>query len=446
MIKHLGLAALRSFTDFRHAYSHSALVAGMVIVLVGYSSSVAIVFAAAQSLGASTAQLASWMWALGLGMGGLCIVFSLYYKQPVIFAWSTPGAALIAASVAATHTNGITITLPQATGAFLVCAVLITLCGVTGVFARLMNKIPSNIAAAMLAGVMLRFGMDTYTAIALQPALVLGMCAAYLLGKRYRPREAILLALVVGLLLAWQLQLFTPPPTFSTTSAATTAAAWFATPVWVAPEWSWTAVFGLGIPLFLVTMASQNAPGVAAQRTHGYNTPISPTVAGSGIASLILAPFGGFALNLGAITAAMSMNSDVHPDPARRYVAATIAGILYCIVGVLGGTVAVALLALPKAFVMAIAGLALLGTIGGSLHTALANEAEREPALVTFLVTASGVVLLGVGSAFWGLCAGVLVAVVLRRKVITSEMVYKLIEEMDDEDAERAINPQRNKL
>jgi len=377
--------------------SVSAIAAGFVTVLVGFASSAAIVFQAAQAMGATPGQTASWMWALGLGMGATCIGLSLRWKMPVVTAWSTPGAAVLVTSAAG-------VPMAEAIGGFLLSALLITAAGFSGVFERLLGRIPLSLASGMLAGVLLRFCVDAFGAIQAQPLLVLTMLVAWLASRRLWPRYAIILTLAAG-----------------TAVAALTAQLdvgqlrlELARPEWTTPRLGLGAVLGVALPLFVVTMASQNVPGVAVIRASGYPVPVSPAVGWTGVATLLLAPFGAFALNLAAITAAICMGPEAHADPARRYMAAVWAGIFYLLVGLFGATVAGLFAAFPQALVLAIAGIALIGTLGNSLATALQEADEREAALVTFLVTASGLSLLGVGAAFWGLVAGVIVRVVLR--------------------------------
>ena len=373
--------------------SLSAATAGFVAVLVGFTSSVAIVFSAATALGATPAQISSWMWALGLGMGLCTLLPSLWLRQPVMFAWSTPGAAVLATAGAAGGFD-----MAQATGAFIVCAVLITLVGVTGWFERVLDRIPMPIASALLAGVLTRFGLDAFVALKSAFGLVLLMLLAYLVGRRLWARYAVpgvLLAGVAYAAFAGQLQLG--------------GVQWsLTTPVFTAPTFTWSAMVSLALPLFVVTMASQNLPGVAAIRAAGYAMPISKLITLSGVTTLVLAPFGAFALNLSAITAAICMGREAHPDPDKRYVAAVSCGLLYCIVGLFGAAVTGVLTAFPRELVVAIAGLALLGSIGGGLAVALKEDAHREAALITFLVTLSGLSLAGIGSAFWGVVAGAL--------------------------------------
>lgn len=378
-------------------FSLSAATAGFVTVLVGYTSTVAIVFQAATALGATPAQISSWMWALGLGMGLCTLLPSLWWRQPVMVAWSTPGAAVLATAAASGD-----FTLAQAVGAFMVCALLIILFGVTGWFERLMGRIPMPLASALLSGVLARFGLDAFVALKSAFALVLAMLAAYLIGRRLWPRYAVVGVLAVGTLIAAasdQLHL-------GGVSLALTV------PVFVAPEFNVAAVVSLALPLFVVTMASQNLPGVAAIRAAGYVMPLSKIITITGVATLLLAPFGAFALNLSAITAAICMGREAHEDPARRYVASVVCGLLYCIVGLFGAAVTGVLTAFPRELVVAVAGLALLGTIGGGLAVALKDDTHREAALITFLVTLSGLTLAGIGSAFWGVVAGALALVV----------------------------------
>jgi benzoate membrane transport protein len=383
-------------------FSLSALATGFVTVLVGFASSAAIVFQAAQSLGATPAQTNSWMWALGLGMGLTCIGLSLRYRVPVVTAWSTPGAAMMIGSVAG-------LPLSDAVGAFLVSALLIAVAGFSGIFERMINRIPIALASGMLGGVLLRFGLEAFAAMRTQLGLVLAMFAVYLLSRRIAPRYAVILTLLVGIAFAAAAGLL----------KLQGLSLELARPEFVAPTFSFAAIAGIALPLFIVTMASQNVPGVAVIRASGYSVPISPVVGWTGVATLLLAPFGAYALNLAAITAAICMGREAHEDPARRYVASVAAGGFYLLVGLFGATVAALFAAFPKELILGIAGIALLGTIGNSLATALRDESHREPALVTFLVTASGVTLAGIGSAFWGIVFGVAALLALRPARVT---------------------------
>src|SRR6266853_2881165 len=340
--------------------SVSAVVAGFETVLVGFASAAVIVFQAAGAVGSTEAQVGSWMLALGLGMGLTCTLLSLRYRAPIVTAWSTPGAALLV-------TSGAGLSIEEATGAFLVSAALITLVGFSGWFERAMDRIPVPIASGMLAGVLLRFGLGLFTAMSTQMLLALAMFLAYLAARRLAPRYAVILALLAGVAIALVQGLLH-------VDAVRLA---LARPVWVTPRFTPGAVVGVALPLFVVTMASQNVPGVAVIRASGYTVPISPLIGWTGLANLVLAPFGGFSVNLAAITAAICMGREAHEDPRRRYVAAVFAGIFYLIVGIFGATVVAIFLAFPAELVAGIA-----------------------PA--------------GIGSAFWGLVAGVMTLAILR--------------------------------
>ncbi|MDY1034643.1 benzoate/H(+) symporter BenE family transporter [Stenotrophomonas sp. CFBP8980] len=378
-----------------------AVVAGFITVLVGFASSAVIVFQAAQAVGAGQQEIASWMWALGLGMGVTCIGLSLRYRIPVVTAWSTPGAAMLVVGAGG-------VSLPEAIGAFLLAAVLGAVLGFSGVFARLMQRVPMALAAGMLAGVLLRFGLEVFVSMQTQLLMALAMFGSWLLARRLLPRYAVIATLLVGIAVALgsgQLHLQGIEPQL-------------ALPVWTTPQLSWAAVASVALPLFVVTMASQNIPGVAVIRASGYQAPVSPLIGWIGVVNAVLAPFGAFALNLAAITAAICMGREAHEDPARRYTAAMAAGAFYIVVGVFGATVAALFAAFPKELIACVAGIALFGTIGNSLASALAVERDREAALVTFLVTASGMSLWGIGSAFWGLVAGGMTLLVLRPRVV----------------------------
>jgi len=380
--------------------SLSAVIAGFVAVLVGFTSSAAIVFSAAQASGANDAEIASWMWALGLGMGATCIGLSLRYRVPVVTAWSTPGAAMLITGAAG-------LPLAEIVGAFVVSAVLTTALGFSGWLERALSRLPTSLASGMLAGVLLRFGLNVFTSMQAQFALVFAMFLGWLLARRWSPRYAVVITLAIGVAIAavqGQLHLGDVRLTL-------------AQPIWITPKFSLAAVIGVAIPLFVVTMASQNIPGIAILRAHGYqDTPVSPLIGWTGLVTLVLAPFGAFALNLAAITAAICMGSDAHEDSRRRYVAAVAAGVFYLLTGLFGATVAALFAAFPKELVLAIAGIALLTTIGNGLAAAVHDPQEREPALITFLVTASGVSAFQIGSVFWGMVAGLLALAITRRK------------------------------
>lgn len=381
------------------AFNLETVTAGFIAVLIGYSSSAVIIFQAAEAAGASQAQLSSWMWAVGIGCALTTLYFSWRYRQPILTAWSTPGAALLATSLPGTP-------MEEAIGAFILSSVLITLCGITGWFERIMHRLPATLAAAMLAGVLLRFGLDVFQAADVEPSLVLPMLLAYLLGKCWWPRFAVLGVLITGGVLAYT----------QGDIALAGVDIQLTFPQWTTPHFTLTTLIGVGIPLFVVTMASQNLPGLAVIRAAGYQAPVSPVITGTGLMSLILAPFGGYAINLAAISAAVCMGPEAHLDPKKRYGASLVAGGLYLTCGLLGATVASLFGALPSPLVMAIAGIALMPTLANGLASALSEPGHRDAAILTFLVTASGFSLFSIGSAFWGLIAGV-VALNLRRSM-----------------------------
>ncbi|HBU6573313.1 benzoate/H(+) symporter BenE family transporter [Citrobacter amalonaticus] len=373
------------------------LLSGFVAVLVGYASSAAIIWQAAVAAGASTAQIAGWMSALGLAMGISTLILTLWYRAPVLTAWSTPGAALLV-----TGLQGLT--LPEAIGVFIIANALIVLCGVTGLFARLMQVIPHSLAAAMLAGILLRFGLQAFASLNDQFLLCGGMLLAWLILKRIAPRYAVIAALIAGAAIA----LFEGD--IATSSLAMTPVL----PTFIAPQFSLAHSLGIAVPLFLVTMASQNAPGVATMKAAGYDVPVSPLIIVTGLLALLLSPFGVYSICIAAITAAICQSPEAHPDAAKRWLAAAAAGVFYLLAGVFGSSITGVMAALPTSGIQMLAGLALLGTISGSLYQALSHENERDAAVVTFLVTASGLTLYGIGSAFWGLIAGGICYTVLR--------------------------------
>jgi len=289
---------------------------------------------------------------------------------------------------------------------FVFANLLIVVCGVTGLFARLMNYIPASLAAAMLAGILLRFGLQTFADLQSNVVLCGSMCLAWLLARRWLSRYAILVTLMVGIAVALaQHAIHFPPQSMM-----------LALPEPVMPHFTLTTLLGIAVPYFLVTMASQNAPGIATLQAHGYRPPVSSLMSWTGVTALLLSPFGGFSVCVAAITAAICMSDDVDANPQQRWRAAALAGVFYLLAGASGALIAVLFSALPAVLIEALAGLALLATLGGSLHRALDLPAERDSALITFLITASGVSLLGIGPAFWGLIGGVIAHLVLVRK------------------------------
>jgi benzoate membrane transport protein len=376
--------------------SPSAIVAGFIAMLTGYTSSLVLMFQAGQAAGLTNGQISSWIWALSIGMALCCIGLSLRYRAPIMIAWSTPGAALLITSLPG-------VPYSEAIGAYIFASALIVLIGLTGTFDRLMRRIPASIAAALLAGVLFKIGLEICVAAEQQPLLVVAMLLAYLLGKRLLPRYAVLAALIVGSGLAgvfgllnfehFELQL--------------------AVPEWTTPSFSLAAVISIGIPLFIVAMASQNLPGMAVLRANGYDVPASPLLTTTGLTSILLAPFGSHGIHMAAISAAICAGPEAHEDPKKRYTAAIWCGVFYGIAGIFGATLAALFAALPKALILSIAALALFASIIGGLTQAMSEPKEREAALITFLVTASGMTLLSVGSAFWGIVAGLLTLAIL---------------------------------
>ena len=376
--------------------STSAVVAGFIAMLTGYTSSLVLMFQAGQAAGLTNGQISSWIWALSIGMAICCIGLSLRYRAPIMIAWSTPGAALLITSLPG-------VPYSEAIGAYILASGLIVLIGLTGTFDRLMRRIPASIAAALLAGVLFKIGLEICVAAEQQPLLVVAMLLAYLLGKRLLPRYAVLAALIVGSVLAalfgllnfehFELQL--------------------AVPEWTTPSFSLAAVISIGIPLFIVAMASQNLPGMAVLRANGYDVPASPLLTTTGLTSMLLAPFGSHGIHMAAISAAICAGPEAHEDPKKRYTAAIWCGVFYGIAGIFGATLAALFAALPKALILSIAALALFASIIGGLTQAMSEPKEREAALITFLVTASGMTLFSVGSAFWGIVAGLLTLAIL---------------------------------
>ncbi|HFZ2391541.1 benzoate/H(+) symporter BenE family transporter [Klebsiella aerogenes] len=365
------------------------LLAGFVAVLVGYASSAAIIWQAAATAGADAGQIAGWMTALGLAMGVSTLVLTLWRKVPILTAWSTPGAALLVSGLQGA-------TLAQAVGIFVFANALILLCGVTGLFARLMKIIPHSLAAAMLAGILLRFGLQAFSGLQDNLLLCGGMFAAWLLCKALYPRFAVVAALAIGGIIALLTGALSPMANDMV----------FVAPRWITPQFTPSLLLSVGVPFFLVTMASQNAPGLATIQASGYRVPVSPLIVFTGALALLFSPFGVYSVCIAAITAAICQSPDAHPDAGKRWLAAAAAGFFYLVAGLFGGSITALMAALPPVWIQMLAGLALLGTISGSLYQALGNENERDAAVVTFLVTSSGVSLAGVGSAFWGLVIG----------------------------------------
>ncbi|MFI5528845.1 benzoate/H(+) symporter BenE family transporter [Kitasatospora sp. NPDC051853] len=376
--------------SLRRDVSGPALLAGLVCVAVSFSGPLVVVLAAAQAGRLDQGQTASWIWAVSIGSGLSCLLLSWWTRTPVIAAWSTPGAALLVTSLGDYPYR-------EAVGAFLLSSVAVALFGVTGLFGRLMRAIPAGIVNAMLAGILFSFGAGIFTSVKSAPALVLGSFAAFLLARRFVPRYAVPVALLAGAVLAaatvgLPLHLGQGGPV---------------RPELTVPQFSWAATVGLALPLTIVALASQNAPGLGVMRASGYDPDDRLLIGATGGLSVLLAPFGSPGVNLAAITAAICTSPESHPDPRRRYVAGMSTGVLYILIGSFAGVLVSLFTGLPPALIAVIAGVALMASFQGSLTGALAEPFGRDGAVVTFLVTASGMTLYGIGSAFWGLLFGV---------------------------------------
>lgn len=375
----------------RNYFSISNITAGFVGMMVGFTSSIALIFQAARAAGANDAEISSWMLALGLSIAISCISLSLRYRAPILIGWSTSGAALLITSLAGA-------TMPEAIGAFIFSGALTLLAGITGIFERVMVHIPRSLAAAMLAGVLIRFGINVFALMDQQFILVFTMFLTYLIGKQLMPRFVIPTVLVVGLVVAKILGLLNLTGIHLSLSK----------PIFTTPTFTWPSLLSIGLPLFIVTMTSQNLPGTTVLKANGYEPPISKIISWVGLSTIIFAPFGCFSVCLAAITSAICAGEEADSDPAQRYKATVFAGYCWIVFGLFGATVVALFSTFPKEIITSLAGLALLSTIGNSLKTALEIDSQRESALITILISASGVSLLGIGAAFWGLTAGIL--------------------------------------
>ncbi|WP_425316238.1 benzoate/H(+) symporter BenE family transporter [Stutzerimonas chloritidismutans] len=383
--------------------SLSAVVAGFIATVISYAGPLVIIFQAAKAGGLPQDALSSWVWTISIGSGVLGILLSLRYKVPIIIAWSAPGSALLVTMLS-------DITLNEAVGAYVVTSAVVLLVGLSGAFDRIINRLPAAIAAGMLAGILFRFGTGLFISIKEQPWLVLAMFATYLAFKRALPRYAVLAVLVVGV-------------TITVASGELQSEALvigLATPTWIAPEFSWQVMLNIAFPLVTVALTGQFVPGMAVLRNDGYSTPASPLISSSALGSLLLAPFGCHGLNLAAITAAICTGREAHENPAKRYVAGVSGGVFYLLLGVFGATLVSIFTAFPPALIAALAGLALLAAIGGALSAAMAMPADREAALITFLVSASGMSFLDLSAAFWGLIFGIAAHLFLKLRPVAA--------------------------
>jgi benzoate membrane transport protein len=348
-----------------------------------------LVVQAAQLAQLSAAQTASWVWSLSIGVGVTGIWLSYRYRAPIITAWSTPGVAFLATVMP--HTP-----YAEVIGAYMISAIAFIVLGMSGAFERLVRWIPGGIAAGLLAGILLQFGVNAFGGASADPLLVVVLLLSYAVLRRFTARFAVVGIMLIGLaLLLAQGRIDAQGIELA-----------LAAPVFEMPRFSVASLLGVALPLFLITLTGQYMPGMLVLRNDGYPVSANPILTVTGLGSLLMAPFGAHAFNVAAITAAICTGKDAHADPSKRYVAGLACGVLYILVGIFGVTLASLFMVLPRPFITALAGLALLGAIGNSLAQAMADVRMRETALITFLATAANVTLLGVGGALWGLAAG----------------------------------------
>ncbi|QMV61903.1 benzoate/H(+) symporter BenE family transporter [Pseudomonas berkeleyensis] len=382
------------FGDLTHP-----VVAGLISVIVNYGGTFILVFQAAKVAGLSPELTASWVWSISIGVGVTGILLSWIARAPIITAWSTPAAAFLVTALATTP-------YAEAVGAYLISAAAFVLLGLSGWFERVIRLIPPGVAAGLLAGILLQFGIGAFASVSLDPLLAGLLIIVYLVFKRFSGRYAVVGILLLGLAFLL-LQARVDLSAVSLTLAA---------PVFTLPAFSLNALLSVALPLFLITLTGQYMPGMLVLRNDGFTTSANPIVTITGLGSLLMAPFGSHAFNLAAITAAICTGREAHEDPSKRWIAGIAAGVLYILVGVFGVTLAAVFMAFPATFISTLAGLALLGTIGGSLASAMVDAKTREASLITFLAAAANINLLGIGGAFWGLVIGLLAYAVLNAR------------------------------
>jgi len=372
------------------------IVAGLISVIVNYGGTFILVFQAAKVAGLSPELTASWVWSISIGVGVTGLLLSWVTREPIITAWSTPAAAFLVTALATTP-------YAEAVCAYLISAAAFVLLGLSGYFERAIRLIPPGIAAGLLAGILLQFGIKAFGGMSVDPMLAGLLIAAYVVLKRISARYAVVGILVLGLVLL----LAQHRVDLSGLELK------FAAPAFTRPEFSLNTLLSVALPLFLITLTGQYMPGMLVLRNDGFKTSANPIVTVTGLGSLLMAPFGSHAFNIAAITAAIATGREAHEDPSKRWIAGIAAGVGYILVGVFGVTLAAVFMAFPATFITTLAGLALLGTIGGSLANALAEPKAREASLITFLAAAANISLLGIGGAFWGLVIGLLSYAVL---------------------------------
>lgn len=378
----------------------SHISAGLTAVTVGYSSSVIIIIDVARKAGASDDMVISWLFALGLGMGITCILFSWLTKLPVVTAWSTPGAAFLLTSIGEYR-------LSEAIGAFVICAMLSLVTAQSRSLLKQISRIPPAISSALLAGILLPICLAIFSDVNDAPHLVALFLAVYLIGSRLFPRYLMLLLLVMSVGISMFIG--------SSSSLLFSSGISLPEPIWVTPTFSLSATIGLAFPLFLITTLSQNLPGIAIHHAHGYTPDHKPILSGIAIAQALLAPFGGFTFNLAAITAALCMGEQADSEKTQRYKAAIAAGVAYIFMGLLASVVVALFVSMPSIIIHLLAGLALLATLQGAVVRAMEIEHHRSPALLTMLCTASGFSLFSMTSAVWGLGLGLILLYVQKK-------------------------------
>ncbi|WP_421523332.1 benzoate/H(+) symporter BenE family transporter [Pseudomonas yamanorum] len=382
------------------------IVAGLISVIVNYGGTFILVFQAAKVAGLSPELTASWVWSVSIGVGVTGLVLSWVSREPIITAWSTPAAAFLVVALATTPYT-------EAVGAYMISAAAFVLLGLSGYFEKVIRLIPPGVAAGLLAGILLQFGIGAFGGMSIDPMLVGLLIGAYILLKRFTARYAVVGILAVGLaflLIQGRLDL-------------SGLGLQLAAPVFTQPEFSLNALLSVALPLFLITLTGQYMPGMLVLRNDGFSTSANPIVTLTGLGSLLMAPFGSHAFNIAAITAAICTGKDAHEEPSKRWIAGLAAGVFYILVGIFGVTLAAVFMAFPAAFITTLAGLALLGTIGGSLASAMADAKSREASLITFLAAAANITLFGIGGAFWGLLMGLAAYAVLNGRLPRRESV-----------------------
>ncbi|WP_286720158.1 benzoate/H(+) symporter BenE family transporter [Thalassolituus sp. UBA2009] len=372
------------------------IVAGLISVIVNYGGTFILVFQAAKVAGLSPELTASWVWSISIGVGVTGIILSWVSREPIITAWSTPAAAFLVTALASTP-------YAEAVGAYLISAAAFVVLGLSGWFERVIRLIPPGVAAGLLAGILLQFGIGAFGGMSIDPLLAGLLIVAYVALKRFTARYAVVGILVLGLAFL----LIQDRVDLSGLSLK------LAAPVFTTPEFSLNALLSVALPLFLITLTGQYMPGMLVLRSDGFRTSANPIVTITGFGSLLMAPFGSHAFNVAAITAAICTGREAHENPDKRWIAGIAAGVFYILVGVFGVTLAAVFMAFPATFITTLAGLALLGTIGGSLASAMADARTREASLITFLAAAANITLLGIGGAFWGLVIGLVAYTVL---------------------------------